>query len=76
MAEYKQKCVSADKAVQVIQSGDWVEFGWGASHAGLLADAIARRKEELTDVNMRGGVIMKPLPFIEEDPEGKHFTWN
>lgn len=76
MQEYQQKCVSADKAVKVIKSGDWVEFGWGASYAGLLADAIARRKEELTDVNMRGGVIMKPLPFIEEDPEGKHFTWN
>ena len=76
MQEYQQKCVSADKAVQVIQSGDWVEFGWGASYAGLLADAIARRKEELTDVNMRGGVILKPLPFIEEDPQGEHFTWN
>lgn len=76
MQEYQQKCVSADKAVKVIQSGDWVEFGWGASHAGLLADAIARRKDELTDVNMRGGIILKPLPFIEEDPKGEHFTWN
>ncbi|GAB1476856.1 acetyl-CoA hydrolase/transferase C-terminal domain-containing protein [Bacillota bacterium] len=76
MSEYRQKCVSADKAVQVIKSGDWVEFSWGASYAGLLADAIARRKDELTDVNMRGGVILKPLPFIEQDPEGRHFTWN
>ena len=76
MDEYRQKCVSADKAVKVIQSGDWIEFAWGASHSGLLADAIARRKEELTDVNIRGGVILKPLPFIEQDPEGRHFTWN
>jgi len=76
MDEYRQKCVSADKAVKVIQSGDWIEFAWGASHSSLLADAIARRKEELTDVNIRGGVILKPLPFIEQDPEGRHFTWN
>ena len=76
MDEYRQKCVSADKAVKVIQSGDWIEFAWGASHSSLLADAIARRKEELTDVNIRGGVILKPLPFIEQDPDGRHFTWN
>ena len=76
MNEYKNKCVSADEAVKVIRSGDWVEFSWGASFAGLLADAIARRQEELQDVNLRGGVILKALPFIENDPTGEHFTWN
>jgi butyryl-CoA:acetate CoA-transferase len=76
MNEYKEKCVSADEAVKAIKSGDWVEFSWGASYAGLLGDAIARRREELHDVNFRGGVILKPLPFIEEDPLGEHFTWN
>ncbi|HVI40252.1 MAG TPA: acetyl-CoA hydrolase/transferase C-terminal domain-containing protein [Anaerovoracaceae bacterium] len=76
MSEYKKKCVSADEAVKVINNGDWVEFSWGASFAGLLGEAIARRKEELQDVNLRGGVILKPLPFIESDPTGEHFTWN
>ena len=69
MNEYKSKCVTADEAVKVIKDGDWVEFAWGASYAGLLAEAIERRREELHDVNMRGGVILKPLPFIENDPE-------
>lgn len=76
MDEYRNKCVSADKAVQLIKSGDWVEFAWAASFPGLLAEAIAKRKEELVDVNVRGGIIMKPLPFIEQDPSGQHFTWN
>ncbi len=74
--EYRNKCVTADEAVKVIKNGDWVEFAWGASHAGLLGEAIARRKEDLCDVNLRGGVVMKPLSFIENDPEGEHFTWN
>ena len=26
--EYKQKLVSADEAVKLIKSGDWVDFGW------------------------------------------------
>ncbi|MGI6751822.1 MAG: acetyl-CoA hydrolase/transferase C-terminal domain-containing protein [Anaerovoracaceae bacterium] len=76
MDEYKRKCVSADEAVKVIQSGDWVEFAWAGSHAALLGDAIDRRREELTNVNFRGGVILKPLPFIENDPNQDHFTWN
>lgn len=76
MSEYKKKCVSADEAVKVICSGDWVEIAWGASYAGLLGEAIARRKEELHDVNMRGGIVLKPLPFIDNDPTGEHFTWN
>jgi butyryl-CoA:acetate CoA-transferase len=76
MDEYRKKRVSADEAVKVIQSGDWVEFSWGASYAGLIGEAIARRKEELQDVNLRGGVLLKPLPFIECDPAGEHFTWN
>jgi len=76
MAEYKRKCVSADEAVKAIKSGDWVEFSWGASFPGLLVDAIERRREELENVNFRGGVIMRPLPFIENDPNHEHFIWN
>jgi butyryl-CoA:acetate CoA-transferase len=76
MDEYRRKCVSADEAVKVIKSGDWVEFAWGASMAGLLDEALAKRKEELRDVNLRGGVILKPLACIESDPTGEHFTWN
>lgn len=76
MSEYKKKCVSADEAVKLVCSGDWVEIAWGASYACLLGEAIAQRKEELHDVNMRGGIVLKPLPFIESDPSGEHFTWN
>lgn len=76
MNEYKKKCVTADEAVKAIKDGDWIEIAWGASYAGLVGEAIARRKEELHDVNLRGGVVMKPLSFIENDPEQEHFTWN
>lgn len=76
MDEYRSKCVTADEAVKVIRSGDWVEFAWGASYAGLLDEALAKRKDELQDVNLRGGVILKPLACIGSDPAGEHFTWN
>lgn len=76
MDEYRRKCVSADEAVKVIRSGDWVEFCWGASRAGLLDEALGRRKGELKDVNLRGGVNLMPLACMESDPTGEHFTWN
>lgn len=30
--EYKQKLVSADEAVKLIKSGDWVDYGWVHQH--------------------------------------------
>ena len=26
--EYKQKLKTADEAVQVVKSGDWLDYGW------------------------------------------------
>ncbi|HZK54224.1 MAG TPA: acetyl-CoA hydrolase/transferase C-terminal domain-containing protein [Desulfosporosinus sp.] len=76
MEEYRSKCVSADEAVKTVRSGDWVEFAWAASYPGLLDEALARRKEDLQDVNLRGGVLLKPLACVDSDPTGEHFTWN
>lgn len=76
MEEYRNKCVSADEAVKVIRSGDWIEFAWAASMPGLIDKALAKRKEELHDVNLRGGVIITPVACLECDPNGEHFTWN
>lgn len=74
--EYRKKCVSADEAVKVIRSGDWIEFAWAASMPNLIDEALAKRKDELYDVNIRGGVILSPVACIESDPAGEHFTWN
>ena len=76
MEEYRKKSVSADEAVKVIRSGDWIEFAWAASMPGLIDEALAKRKDELYDVNIRGGVILSPVACIESDPAGEHFTWN
>ncbi|AET67072.1 acetyl-CoA hydrolase [Desulfosporosinus orientis DSM 765] len=74
--EYRKKCVSADEAVKVVRSGDWVEFSWAANMACLLEEALARRKEELHDVNIRAAVLLKSSAILESDPTGEHFTWN
>lgn len=73
---YKQKLVTADEAVKVIESGDWVDFGWCTNTVDALDAALARRTDELFDVNIRGGVILKPLKTFERADAGEHFTWN
>ena len=56
--EYKQKLVSADEAVKLIKSGDWVDYGWCTNTVDALDQALAKRTDELTDVKLRGGILM------------------
>lgn len=74
--EYRQKLVSADKAVSVIKSGDWVDYGWCVGTPDALDKALAKRTDELTDIKLRGGIILKPLAIFEREDAGEHFTWN
>jgi butyryl-CoA:acetate CoA-transferase len=74
--EYRQKLVSANEAVKVIKSGDWVDYGWCVGTVDALDKALAKRTDELKDVNLRGGILMKPLAVFEREDAGEHFTWN
>ncbi len=74
--EYKQKLVSADEAVKVVASGDWVDYGWCNGTPDALDRALAKRTDELTDVKLRGGILLKPLAVFEREDAGEHFCWN
>ena len=74
--EYKQKLVTADEAVKVVQSGDWVDYGWCTGTPDVLDKALAKRTDELKDINLRGGILLKPLAVFEREDAGEHFTWN
>ena len=52
---YKSKLRTADEAVKVIKSGDWVDYGFCATQPRVLDEALARRAPELEDVKVRGG---------------------
>ena len=76
LEQYKSKLVSADEAVKVIQSGDWIEHAFGVCGANELDAALARRKDELWDVNIRCDIGAWPHHTLEADPSGEHFYWN
>ena len=76
MDEYKSKLVTADEAVKVVKSGDWVEHAFGVAGANELDAALARRKDELFNVNIRCDIGVWPHYTNEADPTGEHFYWN
>lgn len=74
--EYQSKLVSAEEAVKVVKSGDWVDFGWCVGTPVALDHALAQRMPELYDVNFRGGVLLRPLECFAAPDAGEHFSWN
>ncbi|QAT39812.1 butyryl-CoA:acetate CoA-transferase [Clostridium sp. JN-9] len=74
--EYKEKLVTADEAVKVIKSGGWVDYGWTTGIPVSLDKALAARADELTNVNVRGGVLLWVPEIFKVKDAGKHFTWN
>ena len=68
--------ITADEAVKTVRSGDWVDYGWCTGTPDALDKALARRTDELKDVNVRGGILLKPLAIFEREDAGEHFTWN
>ena len=51
--EYVEKLRTPEQAVQVVKSGDWIDYGTSLGFPMLLDAALAKRKEELLDVLAR-----------------------
>lgn len=75
-SEYKWKLRSAEEAVKVVKSGDWVDYSFALSIPVDLDKALAGRKEELQDIKVRGSFSMHPLQIIEADPSRDTFTYS
>lgn len=73
---YQSKLVSAAEAALMVKSGDWLDYGVGASHPVAFDQALAARAEDLQDVKVRGAfTLWMPAIFWIENP-GEHFCWN
>ncbi len=75
-ALYQQKLTTPEEAVKVVKSGDWVDYTWCTNHPIALDKALAKRKDELTDVKIRGGVTMWMPEIAKAEDAGDHFTWH
>lgn len=80
MNNHQMKFVTPEVAAQAIQSGDWVDYGFGAGFPELMDKALAARKGEVKDVKIRGGLVIRPrIEIAECDPEQEsfhYFSWH
>lgn len=73
---YSQKLVTAEEAAKVVNSGNWVDYGWTVNTPVAVDAALAKRMNELTDVNFRGGILMWVPEIFKIDNPVEHMTWN
>lgn len=75
-AEYQRKLRTPEQAVQIVKSGDWVDYTTSLGKPVLLDQALAKRRDELTDVKIRGNLIFGPIEVAECDPTQEHFIYH
>ena len=73
---YRKKLVSADEAVKVVNSGDWIDYGSMCGQVEVLDEALARRKAELKDVKIWTLLTLRRPRVIDVDPEEESFIWH
>ena len=76
LSEYNSKLMSADEAVKIVKSGDWVHYGHFGMAPTYLDGFLAQRKEELRGVK----VVSICYPGLPQtalcDPTRDHFLLN
>ncbi|MBR6614451.1 MAG: butyryl-CoA:acetate CoA-transferase [Lachnospiraceae bacterium] len=76
---YKQKLVTAEEAVKVVKSGQWVDYGFCANHPVTLDKALAARMEaepDLTHLNFRGGIALWVPAVTQVTDAENRLNWN
>ena len=74
--EYRAKLRTPEQAVELVKSGDWVDYSSNICFPQLLDEALSRRRDELTDVKIRGNLLFGPIRAVEADPTREHFIYN
>ena len=76
LSDHQSKFVTPEVAAKAVQDGDWVDYGFGAGYPELMDKALAARKDELKDVKVRGGLVIRPrIEVVECDPEQSAFHY-
>lgn len=70
---YKEKLVTADEAVQHINSGDRLVFAFACGEPQTLVEALMKRGKELENVEIDHMIAMGPAEYCKPELAPKHF---
>ena len=76
---YQKKLTTAEEAVKIIRSGDTLDYGWCTNQIVDLDKALAHRmvkESELTDLLVRGGVVLWQPEITKLPGAAERVTWN
>ena len=65
LEEYRRKLRTPEEAVSVVKDGDWVDYTCSLGKPEILDRALAKRRDELFDVKIRGNLISGPIAVAE-----------
>jgi len=71
---YRQKLVTPEEAVKVVRPGDWVDYAGFCNTPVALDAALARRREELSDIRVRTTLSLRMPEIIKADGKREVFT--
>jgi butyryl-CoA:acetate CoA-transferase len=74
--DYQKKTVTAEDAVKIVKSGDLVHYGEFVMNSHVLDAALAARKDELHNVQVRAVCCPYVPQIVQKDPDRKHFIFN
>ena len=76
--EYESKLITAENAVKLVKSGDWIDFGWGTGIPFDLDREMAKRikEDDLYDLKFRGGIALRVPEIFKIENAPKHLCWN
>lgn len=74
--DYSSKLVPAEEAMKVVKSGDLVHYGEFVMNSSYLDAALAKRVNELENVNIRTTTCPFMPQTVLADPERRHFIYN
>ena len=58
---YREKLRTPEAAVECVKDGDWVDYTSSLGKPVLLDRALAKRRDELHDVKIRGNLMAGPI---------------
>ncbi len=73
---YTSRLMAASDAVDLIKSGDWVDYACFLSTPITLDQELAKRAGEVEDVKIRALGFPGLAAVAKADPEGRSFKYN
>jgi acyl-CoA hydrolase len=69
------KAIDAQTAARMVNSDDWIDYGFCLAQPDRFDEALAARAAELRRVKIRSALTVRPRAVLDADPEGEHFLF-